>query len=58
MGGRMTGRRVVVTQATDFMGPAIAEVFREEGAQVLADTRDLRPVKAAAKLIEKAGTQL
>jgi NAD(P)-dependent dehydrogenase (short-subunit alcohol dehydrogenase family) len=39
----------------DFMGPAIVEVFREEGAVVVADTRDLRPVDAAAALIEEVG---
>ena len=55
MSGRLTGRRVVVTRAMDFMGPAIVEVFGEEGAVVLADTRDLRPVGAAAALIEEAG---
>jgi NAD(P)-dependent dehydrogenase (short-subunit alcohol dehydrogenase family) len=55
MSGRMKGRRVVVTQAIDFMGPAIAEVFREEGAEVVADTRDLRPVNAAAELVKDAG---
>jgi NAD(P)-dependent dehydrogenase (short-subunit alcohol dehydrogenase family) len=37
------------------MGPAIVEVFGEEGAVVLPDTRDLRPVDAAAALIREAG---
>ena len=52
MGNRLDGRRVLVTCAKDFMGPAISEVFREEGANVIADTRDLRPFEAAAALIE------
>ena len=55
MGNRMAGRRVVVTCANDFMGPAVSEVFEEEGAAVIADTRDLRPVDAAAALIREAG---
>ena len=55
MGDRLAGRRVVVTCAKDFMGPAVAEVFREEGAEVIADTRDLRPAGAAPALIEEAG---
>ena len=55
MSGRLAGRRVVVTRAQDFMGPAIVEVFGEEGAEVVADTRDLRPVDAAAALIKEAG---
>ena len=55
MSGHFVGRRVVVTRAADFMDPAIVEVFGEEGAVVLPDTRDLRPVGAAAALIEEVG---
>ena len=55
MSGRFNERRVVVTRAMDFMGPALVEAFRVEGADVVADTRDLRPVNAAAGLIEEAG---
>jgi len=55
MGNRLAARRVVVTCAKEFMGPAIVELFREEGAEVIADTRDLRPVGAAAALIREAG---
>ena len=55
MGNRLDGRQVLVTCAKDFMGPAISEVFREEDATVIADTRDLRPVDAAAALIKEAG---
>ena len=55
MSNRLKGRRALVTRAQDFMGPAIIDVFKEEGADVLADTRDLRPVPAAAELIESAG---
>ncbi len=55
MSGQLEGKRVLVTQADDFMGPAIARVFREEGAEVIADTRDLRPPDAAQRLVESAG---
>jgi 2-keto-3-deoxy-L-fuconate dehydrogenase len=55
MGSRLAGRRVLVTCAKDFMGPAIVELFREEGADVIADTRDLRPVDAAAASVREAG---
>jgi 2-keto-3-deoxy-L-fuconate dehydrogenase len=55
MTGRLAGKRVVVTSANDFMGPVITEVFREEGAEVIADARDLRPVNASAALIKEAG---
>src|SRR5262245_31707820 len=54
MGSRLAGRRVAVTCATQFMGPAICEVFEEEGATVIADNRDLREVDAAAALIKEA----
>lgn len=34
--GLLEGRRVLVTQADDYMGPAIAARFRDEGAEVVA----------------------
>ncbi len=34
MTGRLQGTRVLVTQAGDYMGPAIAELFGAEGAQL------------------------
>ena len=35
----LSGKRVLVTQAADFMGPALVEVFAERGADVVTDTR-------------------
>ena len=55
MGGRLAGKRVVVTDAGDFMGPAVTDLFTEEGAEVIADRRDLRPLAAASELIAEAG---
>ena len=55
MGGRLAGRRVVVTDCDELIGPEIVAVFREEGAEVLADRRDLTQPSAAAALIEEAG---
>ncbi len=55
MPGRLAGQRVVVTQADAFMGPAIAELFEQEGATVICDGRDLKPESAAAILIGEAG---
>jgi len=49
------GHGVLVTCAHDFMGPAIREAFEEAGASVIADTRDLRRVAAAAEAIRDAG---
>jgi NAD(P)-dependent dehydrogenase (short-subunit alcohol dehydrogenase family) len=54
-GRRLAGRRVVVTQADDYMGPATVELFRAEGAEVLADTRDLTQPGACEALITAAG---
>lgn len=52
---RLLGKRVVVTQCNDFMGAPTIEVFREEGAHVIADARDLRASGACAALIAEAG---
>jgi len=54
-GRRLAGRRVVVTQADDYMGPATVELFRAEGAEVIADTRDLTQRGACEALIDAAG---
>ena len=37
IGEPLDGRRVLITQADDFMGPVLCEVFAEQGAEVLAD---------------------
>jgi 2-keto-3-deoxy-L-fuconate dehydrogenase len=55
MEGSVAGKRVLVTCANDFMGPAIKEVFEEAGASVIADTHDLRPVAAAGDAVRDAG---
>lgn len=54
MGDRLAGKRAVVTDCDAFMGPAITSLFREEGADVLADSRDLRPLESAQALIDEA----
>jgi NAD(P)-dependent dehydrogenase (short-subunit alcohol dehydrogenase family) len=51
----MNGRRVLITCADGFMGPVTREVFEEEGAEVIADTRDLEPVAAPAEMIAEHG---
>ena len=52
---RLTGKRVLVTQADDYMGPITLEVFAEHGAEVIADTSDLTDPARAAALIEETG---
>jgi 2-keto-3-deoxy-L-fuconate dehydrogenase len=55
MGERLQGRRILVTSAGTYMGPAIVELFTDEGADVVADTRDLVPPAAAAEAVADAG---
>lgn len=55
MPGRLAGKRVLITQAPDYMGPAIIELFREEGAAVIADSSDLTPADAPARVVAAAG---
>ena len=55
MAGRLQDKRVVVTQADDFMGPVTTEVFREEGAHVVADNRALDTPDACRRLIAESG---
>jgi NAD(P)-dependent dehydrogenase (short-subunit alcohol dehydrogenase family) len=54
---RLDGKRVLLTQAADFMGPALVEVFTRLGAEVMADTRPLADDPALpAALVAEAGT--
>ena len=55
MSKRLDGKRVVVTDATEFMGPDVVALFREEGATVVADTTDLRVPGRCEALIAEAG---
>jgi len=55
MSKRLEGRRVIVTDADDFMGPDVVTLFQEEGAEVIADRRDLTAPSAAENLIKEAG---
>jgi 2-keto-3-deoxy-L-fuconate dehydrogenase len=55
MAGRLQGKRVVVTDASEFMGPDIVALFREEGGEVIADVRDLPQPGACEALIVEAG---
>ena len=55
MANRLQGKRVVITNADDFMGEATQEVFAEEGAELIADRSDLTRRDAADVLITDAG---
>jgi 2-keto-3-deoxy-L-fuconate dehydrogenase len=51
----LQGRRVLITQADEFMGPALCEVFASAGADVIADTARLVEPGAPTALIAGAG---
>lgn len=51
----LQGRRVLITQSADFMGPALCEVFAEQGAEVVARTESLVDPAAAARVVHEAG---
>ena len=52
---RLQGKRAVITQVSAFMGPDLLTTFRREGAEVIADDRDLIAPGAAEALIAEAG---
>jgi len=52
---RLKDKRVLVTQASDYMGPAICTLFRDEGAEVLADDTDLTRAGACEHVVSSAG---
>jgi 2-keto-3-deoxy-L-fuconate dehydrogenase len=49
--GALQGLRILVTQAGDFMGPALCEALAGQGAQVLASTEPLAEPGAADVLV-------
>lgn len=50
-----TNKRVLVTQANDFMGPVLVDVFRELGASVIADQSTLDALDRPAGIVADAG---
>lgn len=51
----LAGKRVLITQATAFMGPELCEVFAEQGAEVIASADELVEANAAERTVEAAG---
>ena len=51
----LAGKRIVITQADDFMGPALAEAMRAAGAEVILDTAPKLLPEAIADLVQRAG---
>ena len=52
---RLKGKRVLLTQADDYMGPDTTALFKEHGAELIADSRDLTVPGAVEDLVAEAG---
>ncbi len=55
MQNALVGQRVLITQSNEFMGPALCEVFAEQGATVIASTAALAEPGAAECVVQSAG---
>jgi NAD(P)-dependent dehydrogenase (short-subunit alcohol dehydrogenase family) len=55
IGDGLKGKRVLVTQCEDMMGPVFARVFAEHGAVVIADPEPLAAPAAAEAAVARAG---
>ncbi|MBL8378075.1 MAG: SDR family oxidoreductase [Burkholderiales bacterium] len=51
----LSGKRILLTQADEFMGPAVREILSEQGAEVVADRASLIAPDAPARVIAAAG---
>ena len=55
IGDSLVGKRVLITQAAEFMGPVLGEVFAAHGAVVIGDHHDLTQPEGAQKAVSTAG---
>ena len=55
MHNMLLGKRILVTQATQFMGPAICSVFAEQGADVVQSDMELSTSGHAETAVQEAG---
>lgn len=55
IGDSLRGRRVLITQSGDFMGPVLTDVFAGHGALVVADPRPLAEPGLAERVVAEAG---
>ena len=52
----LNGKRVLVTQANEFMGPMLCEVLAEHGAEVVRSIASLLEPGSASVVVQSAGT--
>lgn len=55
IGDSLSGKRVLVTQAGEFMGPVLCEAFAAHGAIMVADRRTLDSAAAGEAAVRDAG---
>ncbi|ODV06233.1 MAG: short-chain dehydrogenase [Rubrivivax sp. SCN 70-15] len=55
MQNALQGKRILVTQASELMGPAFCDVFAEQGADVIGSDADLSDEGAAGRVVDSAG---
>ena len=55
IGDSLEGKRVLITQSQDFMGPVLVDMFRGYGAEVIGDSQPLAEPGLAEKIVEDAG---
>lgn len=52
----LDGKRVLVTQADEFMGPVLCEVLAEHGADIIRSIASLLGPESASTIVQTAGT--
>ena len=55
IGDSLKGKRTLITQSTEFMGPVLSRAFEAHGAHVVSDARSLAPVDAVDEMMAEAG---
>jgi 2-keto-3-deoxy-L-fuconate dehydrogenase len=55
MSGNLNGKRILVTQAGEFMGPMLCAVLAEHGAEVVASEAPLTDAGAAERVVVAGG---
>jgi 2-keto-3-deoxy-L-fuconate dehydrogenase len=55
MQSALVGKRVLITQSSEFMGPVLCEVFAEQGATVVKSSEALSEPEAAQRVVLAAG---
>lgn len=51
----LAGKRILVTQAGEFMGPALCDTLAKHGAHVIADVQAVDAAEAPAHIVARAG---